>query len=73
MTTQLQNETKTATKQTNAVLEKFIFMERDLNQRFLERENEIRSMILALLSSKNVLLIGEPGTGKSALVEPFIS
>lgn len=71
MTVQLQNETKTATKQTNGLLEKFIFMERDLNQRFLERENEIRSMILALLSSKNVLLIGEPGTGKSALVEAF--
>ena len=71
MTIQLQNETKCVTKQTKSLLDKFIFMERDLNERFLERENEIRSMILALLSSKNVLLIGKPGTGKSALVEAF--
>jgi len=38
-----------------------------LNKKFYEREEEIEGMLVALLSGQHVLLIGEPGTGKSLL------
>lgn len=39
-----------------------------LNQKYVEREKEIEAILIALLSRQHVLLIGSPGTGKSALV-----
>ena len=35
---------------------------------FAERETETRLILIGLLSGQNVFLLGEPGTGKSALV-----
>lgn len=46
-------------------------IEKELNAGLLEREDEIRSLILGLASEKNVLLLGPPGTGKSMLSETF--
>ena len=42
-----------------------------LNGVFLERRSEIRSLIVALLAGENALLLGPPGTGKSALAQAF--
>lgn len=36
-----------------------------------EREDEVKSIILGLLSKKNVLLLGPPGTAKSLLASEF--
>ena len=40
-----------------------------LNAKFIEREEEIDSLLLALISREHVLLLGPPGTAKSALAE----
>jgi len=46
-------------------------VEANLNQRFVDRRDEIRGMIVAALAGEHVLLIGPPGTGKSALAREF--
>src|SRR5690606_26564209 len=38
-----------------------------LNSKYFEREKEIDAILIALLSRQHVLLIGSPGTAKSAL------
>lgn len=45
--------------------------EAGLRARFLERADEIRGMILGLIARQNVLLLGPPGTAKSALTTAF--
>ena len=42
-------------------------LEAELNRILLEREDEIHSMILALISRQHVFQLGVPGTGKSML------
>lgn len=39
----------------------------DLNSAFYERDEEIRALLLALVSREHLLLLGPPGTAKSAL------
>ena len=45
----------------------------ELRQTFLERDEEIDSILLALLSGQHCLLLGPPGTAKSALVKDLCS
>lgn len=42
--------------------------ERALNASLREREEEVRALVLALLSGEHLYLVGPPGTGKSLLV-----
>lgn len=49
-------------------LKKFRELEKNLNKKYFERKDEIRGLLVALLSKQHVLLLGAPGTGKSALV-----
>ena len=41
----------------------------DLNRAFLERRREIDGLLVALLAEEHVLLLGPPGTAKSALAQ----
>jgi len=43
-------------------------LESELNGAFYERRDEIRSILTALIAGEHVLLLGPPGTAKSALV-----
>lgn len=51
------------------MLEKVLELEKALNSLFLEREDEVRGIILSLMCREHCLFIGPPGTAKSALVE----
>jgi len=42
-----------------------------LNSRFVNRETEIRLLLLGLIARQNTLFWGDPGTGKSNLTETF--
>jgi MoxR-like ATPase len=41
--------------------------EKELNAEVLERESEVRSLILAHVAGEHILLLESPGTAKSAL------
>jgi MoxR-like ATPase len=44
---------------------------RALASAFMERDEEIRALLVALIAGEHVLLLGPPGTGKSALANAF--
>lgn len=46
-------------------------IEKELAQFHVERDTEIHGLALALVANTNVLLLGEPGVGKSRLVEDW--
>lgn len=48
---------------------KFIQIEQEMNRSFFERREVVRGLLVGLLARQHVLLLGPPGTGKSALVE----
>jgi MoxR-like ATPase len=52
---------------TTGAREKLAAIQRELGAEILEREEVVRSMILALLAGEHVLLLGPPGTAKSRL------
>lgn len=49
--------------------DKFAQIEKELNQIFVERQEVIRGLLVGLISGHHVLLLGPPGTAKSAIVE----
>jgi hypothetical protein len=55
-----------ATTRTDA-REKLTAIRRELGAEVLEREEVLRSMVLALIAGEHVLLLGPPGTAKSRL------
>ncbi len=48
-------------------------MEAQWNENFIDREEEIRLILLGMLSRKHVLLLGPPGTTKSGIVNTVTS
>lgn len=44
-------------------------VESELNQTYFERREEIRGLLVALLAKQHILLLGAPGTSKSAMTE----
>ena len=48
--------------------EKFRKVEEELNELFVEREEMVHGLALAMLSENNMLLLGPPGTAKSMIV-----
>jgi MoxR-like ATPase len=51
----------------------FDAIRRELEQRFLAKEEIIRLMMIAALAGEHMVLIGPPGTAKSALIRSFAS
>ena len=50
------------------VRDKMVMLEKQLNTMFIQRTEEIRGLNLAIIAGKNVVLLGPPGTAKSALI-----
>lgn len=53
--------------------DKFRAVESELNATYLERREVVRGLLVGLLARQHVLLIGPPGTAKSALAEDLCS
>jgi MoxR-like ATPase len=53
--------------------EKLLNVEKELSGLFFERKEEIRGLIVGLLSREHVLLLGPPGAAKSELAEELCS
>ena len=53
----------------NELRNKFLAIEKELNRDYQERRDVIRGLLVGLLSREHVLLLGPPGTAKSALAE----
>lgn len=58
-------------KDLNPVNEKIHKIENYLNDAFVEREDPIHGLTLAMLSDTNIFMIGPPGTGKSQQVKEW--
>lgn len=52
---------------------RLLAIEGELNTRYLQRNEEVRGMLLALLSNNHIELLGPPGTAKSMLTYDFQS
>jgi MoxR-like ATPase len=61
-------ETQAATAPQQAIND-LMTIERELNAMFLERETAIRMLLVCFLAGQHGVLVGDPGTGKSALIE----
>lgn len=53
----------------DSALQKLNNIEMELNSEFIEREELIKIMILALVTNSNLLMLGQPGTGKSKIAK----
>ena len=53
--------------------DKILKIEAELNQTYLERREVVRGLLVGLLARQHVLLLGPPGTAKSALAEDICS
>jgi MoxR-like ATPase len=61
--------TKTSAPKPTAAIAAMQTIETEVNAMFLEREQAIRSLLVSFLAGQHCVLIGDPGTGKSALIE----
>lgn len=52
---------------------KLIAIEKQLNDTFVRRQDAIRVILLGVLAQQNFLLVGPPGTAKTAVIDRFVS
>lgn len=55
----------------HALKPRFDAIRRDLEQKFLAKEEIVRLMLVAAIAGEHMVLIGPPGTAKSALIRAF--
>lgn len=68
-----QPTTSTQTTSTQDAIARVRSLQAALNSAFVEREAEIQALLVALLAREHCLLLGPPGTAKSALTAAFSS
>ncbi len=56
----------------NDSLQQLLRTERAMNENFINRQQEIHAIFLALIAKRNVLFIGPPGVAKSSVIQQFI-
>ena len=73
---EMQEQEKSVQNSSNDVqliIQKIDNIKNEMNQIIFEREEVINDMILALITGQSVLMLGEPGTGKSHLTYELCS
>lgn len=66
-----QNTGKSYSIEMTPLIKKFHKVDEVLSQFFVERDEEIHSILIAALTGENLLLLGAPGTAKSYLASSF--
>lgn len=56
----------------NSVIKKIQEIEQQMNANFIDRQGEIRAILLGILAEKNILFIGAPGVAKSSIIDQFM-
>ncbi len=64
-------ENRGMTRIAKGIVNNILKIEEELNEIFVERENEIRMLTLTFITGSNGFFHGPAGTGKSALVEEY--
>ncbi len=64
-------ENRSMTRIVAGIVDNILKIEEELNEIFVERENEIRMLTLTFITGSNGFFHGPAGTGKSALVEEY--
>ena len=59
------------TKEQKGALERMNKIRVELKTQFIQRDNEVDGLGVALLAGTNMLLLGPPGTAKSLLTQVF--
>ena len=62
---------KSTNKTSQSLQSKFEVLESEMNQEFELRGEIIHGLVLAMISRTNIMLLGDPGTAKSAMLERF--
>ena len=57
------------TTSTTIIRDKMLSIETELNGHFINRDKELRGLLLALLSKNHILILGEPGTAKTSMCQ----
>lgn len=56
----------------NPLIIKIQQIEHQMNANFIDREGEIRAVLLGMMAQKNILFIGAPGVAKSSVIDQFM-
>ncbi len=59
------------TTTTITVRDKMLGIEEELNNHFINREKELRGLMLALLSRSHIIILGPPGTAKTSMCQAW--
>lgn len=72
MATQTKTRKPARKSSAKSVQSKFIAMRRDMNDTLIERGGEIDVLLTAVICQENPVFVGDPGTGKSFLLDTFL-
>lgn len=71
-TTRRHPSKKNATSRRRSPQQKFALARDEMNKTLIERDGEVSVLLAAVIAGENPLFVGDPGTGKSLMVDAFL-